>query len=256
MTTYDIPVRTVQIPTWTRGTVMKVWAAAAIPMAILAWVVAPLLARTIFSGPTALPRALILALGAGLIWQFALVLIVVRREQDSLRWPVLKKALWLNAPISPRTGRRSNRLWWMIIPLMVLLALEEFLPALPTPATRDAGLFFGSDAGQSFMSGNWVWFIILVVQFVFNTALGEELLFRGLLLPRMGTFGRADWLVNGLLFACYHLHEPWVIPQTFLVDTFAEALPSRRWRSSLIGIAVHSGQTVFFIVIALTLVLR
>jgi uncharacterized protein len=256
MTTYDIPIRTIQIPTWTRGTVMKVWASAAIPMAILAWVVAPLLARTIFSGPTALPRALILALGAGLIWQFAFVLIVVRREQDSLRWPVLKNALWLNAPISPRTGKRSNRLWWMIIPLMVLLALEEFLPTLPTPAARDAGLFFGSDAGQSFMSGNWVWFVILVVQFVFNTALGEELLFRGLLLPRMGTFGRADWLVNGLLFACYHLHEPWVIPQTLLVDTFAEALPSRRWRSSLIGIAVHSGQTVFFIVIALTLVLR
>ena len=57
-----------------------------------------------------------------------------------------------------------------------------------------------------------------------------------------------------MLFACYHLHEPWVIPQTFLVDTFAEALPSRRWRSALIGIAVHSGQTVFFIVIALVLV--
>ena len=35
------------------------------------------------------------------------------------------------------------------------------------------------------MSGNWIWFAILIVQFVFNTALGEELLFRGLLLPRM-----------------------------------------------------------------------
>src|SRR3954463_5736440 len=256
MTTYDTPVRTVQIPTWTRSTVMKVWAAAALPMAILAWVVAPLLAARIFSGPTALPRALILSLGAGLVWQFALVLIVVRCEQETLHWPVVKKALWLNAPISPRTGRRSNRLWWMVIPLMVLLALEEFLPALPTPATQDAGPFFGSDAGQSFMSGNLVWFVILIVQFVFNTALGEELLFRGLLLPRMGTFGRADWLGNGFLSPCYPLQEPWVIPQTILVDTFAEAWPSRRWRSALIGIAVHSGQTVFFFVVALMLVLR
>jgi membrane protease YdiL (CAAX protease family) len=49
---------------------------------------------------------------------------------------------------------------------------------------------------------------VLLVQFVFNTALGEVLLFRGLLLPRMGAFGRADWVANGLLFACYHLHEP------------------------------------------------
>ena len=37
---------------------------------------------------------------------------------------------------------------------------------------------------------------------VFNTVLGEELLFRGLLLPRMnGVFGRRDWLANGVLFA-------------------------------------------------------
>jgi len=47
-------------------------------------------------------------------------------------------------------------------------------------------------------------------------------------------------VANGLPFACYHVHEPWVIPPTFLVDTFAEALPSRRWRSALIGIVVHS----------------
>ncbi len=139
---------------------------------------------------------------------------------------------------------------------MTLLALEEMLPTLPTPGERDNAAFFGSDVGQHWMSGNWLWFAILIVMFVFNTALGEELLFRGLLLPRMGTFGRFDWVVNGLLFATYHLHEPWVIPQTLLVDTFAEALPARRWRSSLIGLAVHSSQTLFFFVIALVLVLR
>ena len=255
MTTPDRTLQPVQIPTWTRGTVLKLWAAAALPMAALAWIVAPLLART-FSGTTALTRALILCLAAGLIWQFVLVLLVVRREQGSLRWPVVKSALWLNAPISPRTGQRSNRLWWMVIPLLVLLAAEEFLPTLPTPADRDLGLFFDSDTGQAWMSGNWIWFAILVVMFVFNTALGEELLFRGLLLPRMGAFGRGDWAVNGLLFAVYHLHVPWVIPQTLLVSTFAVALPSRRWRSALIGIVVHSGQTVFFIIVAVALVLR
>src|SRR3954470_9584192 len=150
MTTYDYDTttRAVKIPTWTRGTVLKVWAAAALPMAALAWIAAPLLART-FSGPAALPQALILSLTAGLIWQFILVLIVVRREQGSLRWPVVKAALWLNGPISPRTGKRSNRLWWMIIPLMALLALEEMLPSLPTPAARDLSLIFGSDNGQA-----------------------------------------------------------------------------------------------------------
>jgi membrane protease YdiL (CAAX protease family) len=92
---------------------------------------------------------------------------------------------------------------------------------------------------------------------VFNTVLGEELLFRGLLLPRMkGAFGRWDWVANGVLFALYHLHVPWVIPQTLLVDTFAEAYPSRRYRSALIGILVHSSQSLVFLVLLLFLVLR
>jgi hypothetical protein len=76
-------------------------------MGILAWVVAPLLALT-FSGPTALPRALIVTLAAGLIWHFAWVLIVVRHEQGSLRSPVIKKALWLNAPVSPPPESRRG----------------------------------------------------------------------------------------------------------------------------------------------------
>jgi membrane protease YdiL (CAAX protease family) len=251
----DKTIRSVHIPTWSRSTVLQVWAAAALPMAVLSWVVAPLLARGL-TGPTALPRALILSLAAGLVWQFVLVLLVVGHEQGGLRWTTLKGALWLSSPVSPRTGTSRKRLWWMVLPLIALLALEEMLPVLPTPASRDNAAFFSSDAGQSWMSGNWIWFAILIVMFVFNTVLGEELLFRGLLLPRMGAFGRGDWLANGVLFACYHLHEPWVIPQTVLVDTFAEALPARRWRSSLISIAVHSSQTVFFFVIALALVLR
>src|SRR3954451_18475688 len=173
----------VAIPTWSRRRVLGVWSAAALPMAFLAWVGAPALAR-VLSGPTALSRSLILCLAAGLIWQCLLVLLVVRREQGTLRWAVLKEALWLRAPVSPTTGRRGGRLWWMLLPLIALIALEEMLPSLPTPGDRDLSTFFGSTVGQAWMSGNWGWYVIMIVMFVFNTALGEELLFRGLLLPR------------------------------------------------------------------------
>jgi hypothetical protein len=58
--------------------------------------------------------------------------------------------------------------------------------------------------------------------------LGEELLFRGYLLPRMnGVFGRRDWLANGVLFAAYHLHVPWVMPAA-LLDS-AQGLSSANW---------------------------
>jgi CAAX protease family protein len=96
---------------------------------------------------------------------------------------------------------------------------------------------------------------VVVVLSVFNTVLGEELLWRGLLLPRMrGVFGRGDFVANGVLFALYHLHTPWVIPTT-LVDIFALAYPSRRFQSAWMGIVVHSLQSIVVIIVVLTLVL-
>src|SRR3954453_5988157 len=236
--------------------VLAIWAAAALPMAVLAWGVAPRLADAL-DGPTALSRALILCLTAGMFWQFVLVLFLVGREQGTLRWSVLKSALWLRAPQSPRTGKRGGRLWWVLVPLSVLLTAVDFFPKQPPPAARDLGLFLGSHAGQQFLSGKWAWLAICVAFFAFNTVLGEELLFRGLLLPRMrDAFGRWDWVANGVLFAVYHLHVPWAIPQTLLVDTFVIGYTSRRYRSALIGIAVHSAQAVFFTILVFGLVLK
>jgi membrane protease YdiL (CAAX protease family) len=244
----------VQIRQYTLAGVLGTWAAAALPMAVLFWGIGPLLAHML-DGPTAFVRALILVMTAGLVWQFLLVLILVRREQGSLRWAVVKDALWLHAPRSPRTGRRGGWAWLVLIPLVVAFAVEAMLPTLPPPDDRDLGAFLGSDVGQTFISGNWAWFGILAALAVFNTVLGEELLFRGLLLPRMqGVFGRWDWAANGALFAVYHLHTPWVIPWT-LLDAFILSYPSKRYRSALIGIAVHSAQSVVILGITLALVL-
>ncbi len=48
-------------------------------------------------------------------------------------------------------------------------------------------LVLGTDAGQQFMSGAWGRFALALVMMILNTFLGEELLFRGLLLPRIET---------------------------------------------------------------------
>src|SRR3712207_9051161 len=94
------------LPQYSRRRILGTWAAAALPMAALAWVAAPLLAGT-FEGPSAWPRAILLCLTVGMIWQFVLVMLAVHHEQGSLRWSVLKEALWLRAPLSPRTDRKS-----------------------------------------------------------------------------------------------------------------------------------------------------
>jgi uncharacterized protein len=245
----------VVIPQYTKSRVLGIWTAAAVPMGLLAWVVAPVLAHFLH-GPAALSRALILALTAGLLWQFVLVLWLVRREQGTLRWQVLREALWLRAPESPRSGRRGGRLWWVLVPMTVAFAAEEFFPVLPHPGSHDFGVFLDSDAGQALMTGGLTWPLIVMAMMILNTVLGEELLFRGLLLPRMqGAFGRADWVVNGLLFAVYHLHQPWSIPGA-AYDMFILSYPAKRYRSAVISIVVHSTQTLFFAVIAVTLILR
>jgi uncharacterized protein len=233
--------------------ILGVWATAAVPMGILAWVVAPWL-RDQLGGKERLAQALLILLTLGLVWQFVLVVILTWRELGTLRWSRVRNALWLRAPRDPRSGRVGGRVWWWLLPFILVFALEQALPGITGPLQRDFSRFVGDDRGKAFFEGAWGWFAVVVVLSVFNTVLGEELLFRGLLLPRMrGVFGKYDWVANGLLFSIYHLHVPWVIP-TSLVDIVALAYPSRRFQSAWMGIIVHSTQSVFITILVFTLV--
>ncbi len=241
----------VTVTQYSRRSILAIWAAAALPMGALAWIVAPAIADG--SDAESLFRPLLAALTAGLIWQFVLVVGLVGYEQRSLRWSRLREALWLRQPRSPRSGRVGGRIWLVVIPLALGTALEGTL-VIGAPISRDIGEFLSSDAGEAMFKGSWGLFGLVLTMLIFNTVLGEELLFRGVLLPRMqGAFGDRDWVANGVLFAAYHLHEPWVIPTT-LLDTLFLAYPTKRYQSAWIGIAVHSAQTVVFALLLLTLV--
>ena len=236
--------------------ILAVWAAAAIPMAVLAWVIAPLLGALLGGGDAAFIKALLLCITAGLIWQFVLVVILISREQGTLRWSRVRDALWLLPPRDPRSGRVGGRLWLWVVPFVVLFGLwEAFGFDITGPSNRDFAAFLDTAAGQEFFRGAWGWFAVVLVLVVFNTVLGEELLFRGLLLPRMrGVFGRGDFVANGVLFGFYHLHQPWSIPAA-LADVILTAYPTRRWQSVWMSIIVHSAQSVFVIFAILSLVL-
>ncbi len=244
----------VAIPQYSLLAILGIWAAAAVPMAALAWIVAPALAPAL-SGPQPFAKALLTCLTIGLIWQFALVVLLLWREQRTLRWKTARQALWLGPPRSPKTGRVGGRLWLLVIPLIVAFGAEEMIPLPSHPASRDLGVFLESQAGVTFLRGAWGWYAMILVLLIFNTILGEELLFRGFLLPRMnGVFGRGDWVANGVLFAAYHLHTPWVMPAA-VFDTLILAYPSKRYRSAWFGIIVHSAQSVLIAVVVLFLVL-
>ncbi len=241
------------MPQYTMLHVLVVWALATAPMAAVAWWWVPWLLPA-DAAAVDWARALMAGLSGGLVWQGLLVLLLVRYERGSLRWPTLKDALWLHRPCDPKSGRRGGRVWWVCLPLALLMGLEGLIPGPAPPPQRDLGLFLQSAQGAAFFHGNWPWFGVLLVLLVFNTVCGEELLFRGLLLPRMrAACGRFDWLVNGILFALYHLHQPWVI-HSVLFDAFILSWPSRYLRSAWIGIVVHSAQSLVLLFVILALV--
>lgn len=255
----------IEIQQYSLSKILWVWAAAAMPMGLLGWVVAPALAPN----PQKPGFERVAVLTVGLIWQFILVMILLYRETRSLSWSVLRQRLWLNAPRSRQTGESRKRLWLWLVPIVLLTAVYEILvsgifvklwvlmlPFLAEPSGLELGNLVGTPQAKSQFVGAWWALALFFLSAVFNTVLGEELLFRGLLLPRMGNvFGRWDWLANGALFGLYHIHMPWSILRNAIGGILFYALPSRYFQSAWFGIVAHSGESIFFTILILGLVL-
>jgi uncharacterized protein len=240
--------------------ILGIWAAAALPMGLLAWVIAP---RIIPYLPLHSGITYWLLIIAGMSWEFVVALVILRRELGSLRWDMLRKRLWLNLPRDPETGRGRARLFWWVVPCLmynfvVIFVIARYVdapvtalfPALQMPAHADmSGLADPQFVGQWWLLG------ILLTSWVFNYFLGEELLWRGVLLPKMrGVFGRWDWVANAVLFAFYHVHMPWSLPSNIL-SNLAYTWPARRFRSNWMSVIVHGVEGLIVLPIVLMVIL-
>lgn len=259
----------VSLPQYSRMQVVLIWGAAAVPMALLGWIVNPLVAGPI-DGKSGIPgTARVLLMTLGLAWQFVMVLLLVRHEARSLSWRILRDRLWLCTPRHPRSGLPDRRLWWWLVPLVLAYPLWTFtispivsdawvtsLPFLAEPPEFSMSRLLDEPENRALLVGAWWFYALFLLMALFNTVLGEELLFRGLLLPRMqDAFGSVDWLANGALFGLYHLHQPWGIPGGVVVGALLFALPAKVFRSAWVPIIVHSAQSLFFAIVILPLVL-
>ena len=63
------------------------------------------------------------------------------------------------------------------------------------------------------LQGNFLFVLLyFLIGLVFNI-FGEEIYYRGYLLPRMhAVFGKWDWVANGLLFTLKHIYQRWLFP--------------------------------------------
>ena len=250
---------------YTLWQILGIWLAAGAPMWLLGWVAYPALSPGLSAIDAGLLRMKLLTVG--LIWQFVLAMIILYREEGNVQLDTIRRRFWLNHPVSARTGETKQALWWWIIPLILLYA---FLEIGLRSALIDVWLkmfpFFADPGGNNFEEvfapgiraqwiGNWGFLGLFLTSAVFNTFLGEEFIFRGVLLPKMeGVFGKWDWVANGILFCLYHLHQPWGILATMPGDLLF-AYSGKRFRSNWFPIILHSGQTVFLLLLILGLVL-
>lgn len=233
--------------------ILLIWAAVTLPMGLGYWVITPALA----DGPYDTVVLATICLTIGLVWQFLLAMIILRREEGSVGPRAMARRLWLQVPRDRATGRPRKRLWWLLAPLGIVFVLDmmflapaieglqqRVLPMLtPLPFQEGETLFSVEVAPR--MEGAW-WFLALFMTLsVFNVFLGEEFIFRGILLPRMrGVFGSSDWFFNGVLFGLYHVHQPWTIGGIILASGLIMSLPVRRYRSMWLAVIPHAIQTV------------
>ncbi len=240
--------------------ILGIWAVVALPMALLAWVVTPALIPHVDLHPGILFWLMMIV---GLVWQFVLSLVILYRELGTLRWSAVRHRTWLNMPRSPQTNEPQAKLFWWLVPCLVVsalvdLAIGEFLnapltwlfPLLAEPAYADmSGLVSPEFVGKWWLVG------IVLISCLFNYFLGEELLFRGVLLPRMrGAFGKWDWVANAALFGLYHLHKPWMIP-SIAVSSLATVWPARRFRCNWMAVIIHGVEGIFLLVVVLGVVM-
>ena len=99
--------------------IVGIWALATMPMGLLSWVVYPAVSPDFASDPLGAGVTRIALLTVGLIWLFALSMIIVRREEGDLRWATIKRRLRLNPPRDRKTGKTRRRVWLWIIPFLL-----------------------------------------------------------------------------------------------------------------------------------------
>src|SRR5512142_870710 len=136
-----------QTDQYTFWQILGIWALVTVPMALLAWVVAP---AVIPYSPLAPGITVWLVMIAGMAWQFVVSLVIIYRELGTLRWSAIRQRTWLQTPRDPATDKPNPKLyWWLVVPLLwnslMGIVLIKYLdapmawlfPALQAPAFMD-----------------------------------------------------------------------------------------------------------------------
>jgi membrane protease YdiL (CAAX protease family) len=152
--------------------------------------------------------------------ELIVALVVLRREGYKLTIRDLRDRARLRWP-------RGRRKWALVLAAVALYAVSILIAPIANQLATVPGFtppsWFPpmlnptveiSAAEDLFpdlaLGGNYLFFAVFLVMGVINI-IGEELYYRGMLLPKMrGVFGKWDWVANGILFELKHVYTRWL----------------------------------------------
>ena len=223
--------------------ILAIWFFSSLPMGVLAFVIPPFLAD---AADLPLLIGYWLAIVVGLVWQFILSIIVLKMDGVSFKWSSVLRRANYQTPVNPKTGKPNGWLFLWLIPFILVSLVIQVGDVLPNvdiflhPYIKDLPQYDLSKLATADYQGAWWVLGLFLVTLVFNYFIGEEFLYRGILLPKMnGVFGKWDWFANGVLFGFYHLHKPQIILSTALWFGFVFAFPSKYFQSGWMGLIIH-----------------
>ena len=214
-------IRQNQIPQYNVGTILLMFAWPAVWFTLLTYVIGRQFIPEGGTTPTWM-HLMIIVLGTGAELVAGLVLlhregyrltIGALRDRIRLHWPRGWKA-WLVAVIVLMLGMSLSMAMGPVNRALASVpgfVPPEWWPAAGNPTSEISG---ATDVFPDIhLEGNFLFVLLyFVIGLMFNI-FGEEIYYRGYLLPRMrGVFGRWDWLANGVLFTLKHVYQRWLYP--------------------------------------------
>lgn len=106
------------------------------------------------------------------------------------------------------------------------------------------GEFDHSPAFMSFepLSDGRYWLLLVWIPYWILNILGEEFLWRGVMLPRQEiAFGKYTWIIHGFGWGLFHVAFGWQLLITLIPLIFIQSYIVQRTKNSWVGVIMHGG---------------
>lgn len=159
---------------------------------------------------------------------------------------ILRKENWLFKPgmwkkrLRFRSMNRQDWLWGMggIIAIGILsYPIMMLIETLTGPVDHQPPFMQFDTLGP----GRY-WILLIWLPYWLFNIMGEEILWRGVILPRQEiSFGKYAWIIQGLGWGLFHVAFGWQLLVTLIPILFVQSYIVQKRKNSWIGVLIHAG---------------